>query len=162
MSETDQSASAPPVEAATGTNYDLVQKLKADGATREQAIEKLKATGLDDESAKVLVNSVMGALPVDLPSAQLTPGTNALAPNVFTLSDIGLTGPAHVVGLYWMGFGVALFLALGLGTMMTVTGLVQLPELVGEYALRLGSLLGFVCLGWGAFRYFQGITIRRK
>lgn len=149
-------------DAPAGTHYDQVVKMKADGLSAQDAIAALKAQGLDDEDARVLVNSVMGRVPIDLPSAQLTPGTNALAPNTFTLSDIGLTGPAHVVGLYWLGFGVAVFIALGIGTLMTVSGLVALPDEVGEMALRVGSLVGGTCFVWGAWRYTSAISIRRK
>lgn len=139
-----------------------MQRLKAEGATREVMLEKLKAAGLDDEGAKVLVNSVAGALPSELPSAQLTAGTDLLSPSVYTLSDIGLTGPPTVVGLYWMGFGVAILLALGLGWMLTAAGLAEVPPGVGEYALRIGGVAASTSLAWGAFRYAQGVTIRRK
>ena len=145
-----------------GTSWDLVKKLKADGVPREQMMEKLKSMGLDDESAKVLINSVAGALPSDLPNAQLSPGTNILSPGTFTLSDIGLTGPPATVGLYWMGFGAAILLSLGLGFIMTETLGRELPEDVGFYALRIGGFLSMTCVGWGLFRYSQGITIRRK
>lgn len=143
--------------------WTLVHKLKTEGVSREDAITKLKEQlSLDDESAKVMVNAVMGALPSELPSAQLTGGTNALAPGVFTLSDIGLTGPSHIVGMYWMGFGVAILVALMLGTMMTAADLVQLPDLVGEYAWRIGGFVAFVCLVWGAWKLSQSLSIRRK
>ncbi len=151
-----------PPASANGTNWDLVKRLKAEGVTPADAVARLKATGLDDESAKVLVNSVMGAMPTDIPSAQLTPGTNILAPAVFTLSDIGLTGSPTVVGVYWIGFGAAILLALGVGFMMTATDLVKLPDDVGYYAVRLCGVASMTCIAWGAFRYSQGITIRRK
>ena len=145
-----------------GTSWDLVKQFKADGVPREQMLEKLKATGLDDESAKVLINSVVGAMPVDLPNAQLSPGTNVLSPSTFTLSDIGLTGPPATVGLYWMAFGAAILLALGLSFIMTETLDKQLPEDVGFYAVRIGGFVSMCCVAWGLFRYSQGITIRRK
>lgn len=147
---------------ADGTSWDLVKRLKADGVSREDMLTKLKSTGLDDESARVLINSVAGALPIDLPSAQLSPGTNALSPSTFTLSDIGLTGPPATVGLYWMAFGAAILLALGLGFIMTEMLGRELPEDVGFYALRIGGFTSMCCVAWGLFRYSQGVTIRRK
>lgn len=157
------SASAAAAEAVpSGTSWDLVNRFKADGLTREQMLEKLKATGLDDESSKVLINSVIGSMPVDLPTAQLSPGMNVLSPSTFTLSDIGLTGPAATVGLYWMAFGAAILLALGVGFLMTELLDKQLPEDVGYYAVRLGGFVSMCCVTWGAFRYSQGVTIRRK
>jgi hypothetical protein len=158
VSETSQAPDAP----VAGTNWDLVNTLKAEGATREQVLERLKARGLDDESSKVLVNSVMGAMPSELPSAQLTGGTNVLSPSTFTLSDIGLTGHPTVVGTYWIGFGAAILLALGIGTLMSVTDLVTVPEGVEYFALRLGGIASMAFIAWGVFRYLQGITIRRR
>lgn len=156
------SATADAEAVPSGTSWDLVNRFKADGLTREQMLEKLKATGLDDESSKVLINSVIGSMPVDLPTAQLSPGMNVLSPSTFTLSDIGLTGPAATVGLYWMAFGAAILLALGVGFLMTELLDKQLPEDVGYYAVRLGGFVSMCCVTWGAFRYSQGVTIRRK
>jgi hypothetical protein len=153
---------AAPTEPANGTSWDLAKKLKADGLSREEMLTKLKASGLDDESAVVLLNSVAGALPSELPSAQLSPGTNILSPNTFALSDIGLTGPPTTVGLYWMGFGAAILIALGLGFIFTETLDRPIPDDVGFYALRIGGFLSMCCVSWGVFRYSQGITIRRK
>jgi hypothetical protein len=158
---TPEPTKAPDV-AIAGTNYDLVKRLKGENATREQMLEKLKAAGLDDESAKVLINSVVGALPAELPEPQLSPGMNVLSPATFTLSDIGLTGHPATVGLYWMGFGAAILLALGVGFMLTVMMDTQLPEDVAYYAIRLGGVVSMTCVGWGAFRYSQGVTIKRK
>ncbi|MBL8913331.1 MAG: hypothetical protein JNM17_21720 [Archangium sp.] len=154
---------APAPEAnANGTAYEQVQKLKADGKTREEILTVLKGQGHDDEAAKVLVNSVMGAMPAELPSAQLSPGTNALAPSVFSLSDIGLTGPSHVIGLYWIGFGAAILLALGIASVMNMAGFAKVPDDVAYYGLRLGGVLSMTCVAWGVFRYSQAIVIRRK
>ncbi len=171
MSETPPppDAALPPLPEApaadpapNGTSWDLVKQFKAEGMPREQMLEKLKARGLDDESAKVLINSVAGAMPAELPDAQLSPGTNVLSPSTFTLSDIGLTGPPTTVGLYWMAFGAAILLALGVSFLMTEMLNKQLPEDVGFYALRIGGFVSMCCVGWGLYRYSQGITIRRK
>lgn len=155
---------APPAAAATtpGTHYDIVKQMAEAKASREDMLAKLKASGLDDESAKVLINSVTGAMPQELPDAQLSPGMNVLSPSTFTLSDIGLTGHPATVGLYWMGFGAAILLALGVGTMLTVMTDAKLPEDVGYYAFRLGGVISMTCVAWGLFRYFQGVTIKRK
>ena len=149
----------PPV---SETDWDLVQRLKAEGVAREQMLEQLKQRGHSDEDAKVLVNSVIGRLPEEIPGAQLSPGINPLSPGVFSLSDVGLTGPRHIVGLYWMGFGAAILLALGVGAMLTGAGLAELPDDVAFYAVRLGGVASMACLAWGSFRYLQGVTIRRK
>lgn len=175
VSETPPSPDAAPPSASTAepvapvaepapnaTSWELVRQFKADAVPREQMLEKLKATGLDEESAKVLINSVIGAMPSELPDAQLSPGTNVLSPSTFTLSDIGLTGPPATVGLYWMGFGAAILVALGMGFIMTEMLDKPLPEDVGFYALRIGGFLSMCCVAWGLFRYSQGVTIRRR
>jgi membrane protease YdiL (CAAX protease family) len=61
-----------------------------------------------------------------------------------------------------MGFGVAILIALALGWLLTAAGLAELPPDVGSWALRLGGIAASISLAWGAFRYSQGITIRRK
>lgn len=155
-------ASTEPAPNANGTAYEQVQKLKSEGKTREEILVVLKGMGHDDEGAKVLVNSVMGAMPAEIPSAQLSPGTNALAPTVFSLSDIGLTGPSHIIGLYWIGFGGAILVALGLASAMNMAGFAKLPDDVAYYGLRLGSVASMACVAWGVFRYSQAIVIRRK
>lgn len=162
MSDAPADQTAPAAAPANGTAYEQVQKLKAEGKSREDIITVLKGQGHDDEAARVLVNSVMGAMPPELPSAQLSPGTNALAPSVFTLSDIGLSGPSHVVGIYWMGFGAAILLALGLAGLMNMAGFAKVPDSVAYYGLRLGGVLSMACVAWGVFRYSQAIVIRRK
>jgi sulfite exporter TauE/SafE len=67
-----------------------------------------------------------------------------------------------VVGLYWMGFGAAILLALGLGALMTMSGLASISDDVAYYAVRLGGVLSMAFIGWGLFRYSQAIVIRRK
>lgn len=161
VSETTPTEAAP-APATPGTHYDLVKQLAETKTPREDMLAKLKAAGLDEESAKVLINSVAGAMPQELPDAQISPGMNVLSPSTFTLSDIGLTGHPATVGLYWMGFGAAILLALGVGTMLTVMTDAKLPEDVGYYAFRLGGVISMTCVSWGLFRYFQGVTIKRK
>lgn len=161
MSDATEPTTEAPSE-PNATRYERVRLWKSQNLPRPEMVEKLKADGLDDESANVLINSVMGAMPQELPSAQLSPGLNVLSPGTFTLSDIGLTGPPTVVGLYWMGFGAAILLALGIGAVLSEAGLANLPEDVGMYALRIGGLASMACVGWGVFRYSQGVTIRRR
>lgn len=157
--KTEATATEAPVN---GTRYERVRVWQTQNLPRAEMIEKLKADGLDEESALVLINSVMGAMPSELPSAQLSVGRNVLAPGTFSLSDLGLTGPAHIVGLYWMGFGAAILLALGVAAILTLTGLADVPDAVAYYAVRLGGVASMACVAWGVIRYSQGVTIRRR
>lgn len=142
--------------------YQRVVEWHAQKLPREKMVEQLKADGLDDESVNVLINSVAGALPPELPEAELTRGTNALAPSAFTLSDIGLQGHPSVVGMYWMGFGAAILIALGLASALTFAGIVNVPDAVQFYALRVGGFVSMCFIAWGTFRWSQGVTIRRR
>ena len=142
--------------------YQRVVEWQTAKLPREKMIEQLKADGLDDESANVLVNSVIGALPPDLPEAGLTRGTNVLAPSAFSLSDVGLQGHPSVVGLYWMGFGAAILIALFIAAMLTLTGIVNVPDSVAFYALRVGGFVSMSFVAYGLFKWSQGVTIRRR
>jgi len=143
-------------------NYQRVVEWHAQKLPREEMIKNLKADGIDDESANVLINSVAGLLPPDLPEAGLTRGTNVLAPSAFSLSDVGLQGHPSVVGLYWMGFGAAILIALFIAGMLTLTGIVNVPDSVQFYALRVGGFVSMSFVAWGLFRWSQGVTIRRR
>jgi hypothetical protein len=143
-------------------NYQRVVEWHAQKLSRDEMIKNLKADGLDDESANVLINSVAGRLPPELPEAGLTRGTNVLAPSAFSLSDVGLQGHPSVVGLYWMGFGAAILIALFISGMLTITGVVNVPDAVQFYALRVGGFVSMSFVAWGLFRWSQGVTIRRR
>ncbi len=143
-------------------HYQRVVEWNAQKLPREKMLEQLKADGLDDESANVLINSVAGAMPPALPEAELSRGTNVLAPSAFSLSDVGLQGHPSVVGLYWMGFGAAILIALFIAGMLTVTGIVKVPDAVQFYALRVGGFVSMSFVAWGLFRWSQGVTIRRR
>lgn len=142
--------------------YQRVVEWHAQKLPREKMVEQLKADGLDDESIGVLINSVAGALPPALPEAELTRGTNVLAPSAFSLSDVGLQGHPTVVGMYWMGFGAAILIALAIATVLTMAGLVSVPDAVQFYALRIGGFTAMCFVSWGLFRWSQGVTIRRR
>lgn len=84
------------------------------------------ARGLDEESARVLVNSLPGArLPSMLPEATVSLSTNALAPDLFTLGELGLSGDAATVGLYWVVFAAVLLVV------VLLVLFVPVPELFG-------------------------------
>jgi hypothetical protein len=144
------------------TPWELLQTLKSQGVSVIETERALLESGLDTESTRVLLNSVAGPLPSEIPTIQVFSPTNLLAPTVFSFSDFGLRGSPLVVGLYWLGFGVAVVLALGVGAVMSATGLIKLPPGVGFYAVRVAGLVAGVCLGWGAYRLWQSVALRRR
>ncbi|MBL8922627.1 MAG: hypothetical protein JNJ54_27505 [Myxococcaceae bacterium] len=117
-------AESPPTpEPAT---FEFARDQLAAGRSQLEVKEALMARGLDEESARVLVNSLPGArLPSTLPEATVSLSTNALAPDLFTLGELGLSGDAATVGLYWVVFaGVLLVVVL-------LVLFVPVPELFG-------------------------------
>lgn len=139
-----------------------LQAWRAEGLPRDQWLTRLKAAGLDDESARVLVNSLDGANPSLLPEASFSPGVNPLAPASFALDDLGLQGPPVTVGLYWMAFGATLALMVGVFAVLVWTKVVdQAPDALLVLARALATL-GAVAFGWGAFKAVTSVRVRRR
>jgi hypothetical protein len=139
-----------------------LQAWRAEGLSREEWLTRLKGAGLDDESARVLVNSLDGANPSLLPEASFSPGVNPLAPASFALDDLGLQGPPVTVGLYWMAFGATLALMVGVFAVLVWTKVVdQAPDALLVLARALATL-GAVAFGWGAFKAVTSVRVRRR
>lgn len=108
------------------STFEFARDQLAAGRSPAEVKQALIARGLDEESARVLVNSLPGArLPSELPEANVSLSTNALAPDLFTLGELGLSGDAAMVGLYWVVFGAVLLVVLLLVLFVPV------PELFG-------------------------------
>jgi len=134
-----------PADPPAGTPFAEAQALQAQGKTREQIVEALKAKGVDAESARIVVNSLPGApMPPALPEATFSMPTNPLAPQTFAVSDLGLSGDARTVGLYWVAFGVVLCILSGLTMWANGAKLVSeghgLTTVFSEAGLVAGSL----------------------
>lgn len=113
-----------PTEPAT---FEFARDQLAAGRSPAEVKQALIARGLDEESARVLVNSLPGArLPAALPEANVSLSTNALAPDLFTFGELGLSGDAATVGLYWVVFAAVLLVVLLLVLFVPV------PELFGS------------------------------
>lgn len=149
----------PPEAAAAGQGgeepslFIRAQALLAKGVARADILAQLKAQGVDDESAKVVVNSLPGApMPSKLPEASLELGINPLTPKTVTLSDLGLQGEPRVVGVYWIAFGVVLILLAGLALLANEAQLTGETAGLTSAATRLGIGLGFAGVAYGLFR----------
>lgn len=106
MSSTPELKPPPPDQ---GTPFAEASALLAQGKSPAEIFEALKAKGVDAESARVVVNSLPGAvMPQALPEATFSMPTNPLAPQTVALSDLGMSGDAKTVGTYWVAFGVVL------------------------------------------------------
>jgi hypothetical protein len=114
--------------ATTGeTPYDEAVRRHGQGESPEHIRAAMLARGLDAESAQVLVNSLPGApTPAELPEATVSLTTNPLAPGLFSVTELGLSGDSVVVGTYWLTFGLALLVV------VCLVLFVPLPEVFGE------------------------------
>ena len=83
MAETAEGEGTPTT--TQGSTFDYAKTLLESGKKPAEVKQALIAErGLDEESARVLVNSLPGAqLPTTLPEANVSLTTNALAPDLF-------------------------------------------------------------------------------
>lgn len=106
--------------------FERARVLLERGLTPDEVRSELIAQGLDAESARVVINSLPGGrLPTALPEPTLSLSTNALAPDLLSISELGLSGSPLTVGLYWVTFSGGLLLVLLLVLFAPV------PELFG-------------------------------
>jgi hypothetical protein len=107
--------------------FESARKMFESGRSAVEVKKALMDGGLDEESARVVVNSLPGAVqPSTLPEPTMSLSTNALAPDLFSLGELGLSGDPMTVGLYWVVFSAVLLVVL------LFVLFVPLPELFGE------------------------------
>lgn len=123
-----EAAPTEPAEALpTTTTFENARRMVESGKSVAEVKQALMASGLDEESARVVVNSLPGARqPSTLPEPTVSLSTNALAPDLFSLGELGLSGDPMTVGLYWMVFSAVLLVVL------LFVLFVPVPELFGE------------------------------
>lgn len=123
----EQPTSTDAPAAPTGTLFDRARAMVEAGSPPPDVKAMLTSNGLDEESARVLLNSLPGAkLPSALPEANVSLTTNPLAPDLFSFTELGLTGDPATVGLYWLTFsGVLLIVIL-------IVLFLPLPQLFGS------------------------------
>ena len=146
--------------------------LHTEGKTPHHIAEALAETGLDAESVRVVLNALPNArMPQALPEANLDLSVNALAPNHFSLLDLGLQGEPRTIGLYWLAFGLVLGVAMGAlllaGALAGHAAAADEAEENWQFATtvaipRLGLGLSAAALGRGLFLWLTSVTIRRK
>jgi len=142
-------APAPIPEAATGYAATAL-RLHAEGKSRADILAELSAQGLDDESARIVLNTLPGSpQPHVLPEASIDMGKNPLAPDMFTISHLGLSGPPRVVGAYWTAFGAVLIVLFGL---LLITAEWANPSPMTLLFARIGMGLGALAVVRGLWR----------
>jgi hypothetical protein len=166
VSETDRNETAsinaaPPTEGAV-SGYHFLNQLIEQGRSETEIRDALKKAGHDEESVRVLVNSHFGKNYEELPSANVAPGINALSPNLFSISELGLQGKPSVVASYYVMFGVAIAVLVGLFFLMAQLGMTDAPTEFSLDAFKALLLLGAVSFFWGVFKWFNAIDVRRK
>lgn len=111
----------------TTTTFESARRMLESGRSAVEVKKALMDGGLDEESARVVMNSLPGAKqPSTLPEPTVSLSTNALAPDLFSLGELGLSGDPMTVGLYWMVFSAVLFVVL------LFVLFVPVPELFGD------------------------------
>jgi hypothetical protein len=121
----------------------------------------LLAAGIDPESVAVLVNAADGPNPQELPTPSFAPPVHPLATSL-AISEIGLSGSPTAVGAYWLTFGVAALLMLGLLHALAALDVTPIPE---PALTVLDPTIGFVAavaIGSGGWRVIQSLRIRRR
>ena len=90
-----------------GNPWEIARALHEKGTPRADIVAELTRRGLDEESVKVVLNTLPGApTPSALPEARFDMATNALAPKLFAVADLGIEGDRRTVALYWLTFGL--------------------------------------------------------
>lgn len=132
MTELTKDPSAPPGEqpresSPNGTLFERARAMVESGSTTDDVKTMLAASGLDDESVRVLLNSLPNAkVPAALPEPNVSLTTNPFAPDLFSLTELGLTGDPATVGLYWLVFSAVLLVVL------LIVLFLPLPQLFGS------------------------------
>jgi hypothetical protein len=167
VSDQQPTPDAPPRPAVDdsqfdGSPYAQLRAWRSDKVPREEWLPRLKAAGVDDESARVLLNSFDGANPSALPDASFSPGTNPLAPSTFSLDDVGLHGEPATVGLYWMAFGGTIALMVGVFALLVYADVVEQAPLALIVLSRAMGTLGAGAFGWGALKFAASVRVRRR
>ena len=146
----------------------LAQQLHAEGLSPQKVAAALAESGLDAEAVSVLINALPDArMPQALPEANLDVGVNPLAPGLFSLFELGLSGAPRTIGTYWLAFGAVLGVVVGL--FVLVTALSDPNEgseasvFASEYVLlRVGFSLAVAAIARGAYLWVTAVRIRRK
>lgn len=154
--------SEDPAPAPSESPFALVTRWKSEGVPQDQWRARLLEGGLDPESAQVVINSIAGRTPADLPAATFGQGTNPLAPGSFAFTDLGLQGHPATVGLYWLVFGVAVLVMLSVFALLVFSDVVREPDLALVVVARVMGTIGVLALLRGAWQVFGSISVKRR
>lgn len=150
----------PPNDAAQNP-WQRLNEWRAAGVPKTEWLARLKQAGFDEESARILVNSLEGANPAALPEASIG-GTNPLTPGSFALGELGLQGDPFTVGLYWLAFGGTIGVLVAVFVAMVWADVVEAPE-EGLFVLaRVMGTLATLAIGWGVGKILTSVRVRRR
>jgi hypothetical protein len=139
-------APPPGADQPAPTPWQQAQALYDAGKTHVEIRAALAAANVDAESIGVLLNSLPDAvMPSALPEAKLDLGVNPLAPGLFSVFELGLTGNPRITGRYWLVFGGVLGALTGLFMLVTALGTPRQKKPVTPRC----SPHSTSCLGWG-------------
>jgi hypothetical protein len=122
------------------------------GVARADILTRLRGQGLDEEAARIVLNSLPGApLPQPLPELNLDLGQNTMAPGLVSPFELGMTGNRRMLAVYYLAFG--LVLATLFGSLLLALEFALIDAAKG---LRAAGWLGF---GLGALALGRGLWL---
>jgi hypothetical protein len=142
--------------------FALVTRWKREGVPQDHWRSRLLERGLDAESAQIVINSIAGRNPAELPTATFGQGTNPLAPGSFAFTDLGLQGHPATVGLYWLVFGIAALGMLSVFALLVFTDVVREPDLALVVVGRVMGTIGGLAMLRGAWQLLGAVTVKRR
>lgn len=135
--------------------------MTAEGAAWADIEAALVTTGVPVEEARLLRRALEQALEPRL-EVNLSLSTHSLAPRSFSLQELGLSGPARWVGLYWVVFGALCVAAMGLFHLLWETEVVDAPSRLTVVVSRLAAASGVAAMGFGAYKLLTSLRLKRR
>jgi hypothetical protein len=139
-----------------------VQRLKAEGVSRADMPSRLEALGVSAEDRATLLAALDGLAPPAVPEFTVAPGINPLAPAFFSFSDMGMHGPAHIVGLYWAAFGGVVGIVMLLMNILWEGEVLEAPSGYTVAVSRIAFMAAVFAVVFGLFKMASAVRVRRK
>ncbi len=149
------------------TPWQHAMALHSEGKTPAEIRAALTHAQLDPESVAVLLNALPDSrMPSVMPEAKLDLGVNPLAPRLFSIFELGLSGDPKTIGLYWLVFGGVLSVLLGVFMLLSVMGDDEVSDTWAYGVLvvlpRFGFAVALLSVARGVSLWLGAVRIRRK
>ncbi len=156
------SAVADTAAPLSASPYALAQQWTKEGADGATVVRRLVAHGTSEEDAKLLLHSLAGDERSQAPELTLEPTINPLSPSSFSVAELGLRGPRHIVGLYWLTFGGLTAGLMGLLQVVWEAELTDGPSQTAIMLSRIAGVGGVLALVYGLVLLAASVRVRRR